>query len=58
MSYSYNVGKREILNQEAIIITIERLCYQLIESHNTFDNVILIGIQPRGADLNKKYTKN
>ena len=49
--------EREILNQEAIIITIERLCYQLIESHNTFDNVILIGIQPRGADLNNRILK-
>ncbi len=49
--------EREILNQEAIIITIERLCHQLIEVHNTFDNVVLIGIQPRGTDLNNRILK-
>ena len=46
--------EREILNQESIVVTIERLCHQLIETHNTFDNTVLIGVQPRGAYLNSR----
>jgi len=46
--------EREILNKESIVITIERLCYQLIESHNNFANTVLIGVQPRGTYLNNR----
>jgi pyrimidine operon attenuation protein/uracil phosphoribosyltransferase len=49
--------EREILNRESIIIIIERLCHQLIEGHNTFDNTVLIGVQPRGAYLNNRILK-
>ena len=49
--------EREILNQESIIIIIERFCHQLIEVHNTFDNVVLIGLQPRGTYLNHRILK-
>ena len=49
--------EREILNKESILITIERLCRQLIEEHNTFDNTVLIGVQPRGAYLNNRILK-
>tara|TARA_B100001250_G_scaffold162262_1_gene139424 strand:- start:19769 stop:20320 length:552 start_codon:yes stop_codon:yes gene_type:complete len=49
--------EREILNAESIVITIERLCYQLIEVHGNFDNTILIGVQPRGAFLNDRILK-
>jgi pyrimidine operon attenuation protein/uracil phosphoribosyltransferase len=51
------LAEREILNKESIIITIERLCYQLIEAHNTFDNTVLIGVQPRGTYLNNRILK-
>ena len=49
--------EREILNKESIVITIERLCHQLIEVHNTFDNTVFIGIQPRGTYLNDRILK-
>ena len=49
--------EREILNKKSMIITIERLCHQLIEGHNTFDNTVLIGVQPRGAYLNNRILK-
>jgi len=49
--------EREILNKESIVITIERLCHQLIEAHNTFDNTVLIGVQPRGTYLNNRILK-
>lgn len=32
-------------------LTLRRLCYQLIENHQGFDNSVLVGIQPRGACL-------
>ena len=49
--------EREILNKESIVIAIERLCHQLIEVHNTFDNTVLIGVQPRGTYLNNRILK-
>ena len=49
--------EREILNAESIVVTIERLCYQLIEVHDNFDDTVLIGVQPRGAFLNNRILK-
>ena len=46
--------EREILSRDSIIITIERLCHQLIERHNIFNDAILIGVQPRGTYLNNR----
>ncbi len=40
--------KKLILNSELLDLTINRLCQQLIESHNDFSNTVLIGLQPRG----------
>lgn len=40
--------KKLILDQDLLDITISRLCYQLIESHNDFSNSAIIGLQPRG----------
>lgn len=46
--------EREILNKDSIVITIERLCHQLIEAHDDFANTVLIGVQPRGTYLNNR----
>jgi len=46
--------EREILNKDSIVITIERLCHQLIEDHDDFANTVLIGVQPRGTYLNNR----
>ena len=43
-----------ILDQQLISITIDRLCYQLIENHNDFSNTVLIGLQPNGVFLSKR----
>ena len=40
-----------ILDKQHLELTINRLCYQLIENHDTFSNTVLIGIQPRGIYL-------
>jgi pyrimidine operon attenuation protein / uracil phosphoribosyltransferase len=42
---------RQIFNEQQVNITVNRLCYQLIESHNDFSNTVLIGLQPRGIFL-------
>lgn len=30
-------------------LIVNRLCYQLIENHNLFENAVIIGLQPRGV---------
>ena len=41
----------QLLNAEAFNHTIKRLCYELIENHNNFENTVIIGLQPRGIYL-------
>jgi len=48
------IGERQILNQNDIQITIERLCQQLIEHHGDFKNTVIIGVQPRGTLLSDR----
>ena len=43
-----------LLDSELLTITIDRLCYQLIENHHSFDKTILIGVQPRGIYLSER----
>ena len=45
---------RLILNALHFKITIERLCYQLIENHNDFSDTVIIGLQPRGVFLSSR----
>ena len=48
------IDEREILNKKSILITIERLCFELIETHDCFEDTVLIGVQPRGTFLNNR----
>ena len=48
------VVERQILNQKDIQITIERLCHQLIEHHDSFENTVIVGVQPRGKLLSSR----
>ena len=48
------IEQRQLLSQDDIEITIERLCQQLIESHDNFDNTIIVGVQPRGSLLSNR----
>jgi pyrimidine operon attenuation protein/uracil phosphoribosyltransferase len=43
--------KQVILNSKHFELTLNRLCYQLIETHNDFSNTVLIGLQPRGINV-------
>ena len=44
---------KTILNQKHLELTINRLCYQLIENHDDFSEAVIIGMQPRGVHLSK-----
>jgi len=47
---------RLILSPLHIKITIDRLCYQLIENHDDFSHTVIIGLQPRGVLLSQRIT--
>lgn len=51
------MNKKVILDKNLIRITLERLCFELIEHHNDFSDSVLIGLQPRGAALAKRLQK-
>jgi pyrimidine operon attenuation protein/uracil phosphoribosyltransferase len=48
---------RLILNSKNFEITINRLCYQLIENHGDFSESAILGLQPRGIFLAQRIHK-
>jgi pyrimidine operon attenuation protein/uracil phosphoribosyltransferase len=44
-----SIESRIILNSKQLNLSIERICYQLIENHNDFSESVLVGLQPRGV---------
>ena len=44
---------KTIINQKQLELTINRLCYQLIENHDDFKDAVIIGMQPRGVYLSQ-----
>ena len=51
------MGQKLLLNSKEINIILHRLACQLIEKHTTFENSVLIGIQPRGVFLADRIQK-
>jgi pyrimidine operon attenuation protein/uracil phosphoribosyltransferase len=49
--------RKELLNEKALHIILNRLACQLIENHNDFSNTVLIGLQPRGIFVVKKLIR-
>jgi len=45
------MSQKVLLNSKEVNIILHRLACQLIENHNTFENTVLIGLQPRGKFL-------
>lgn len=43
-----SIESRIILDHQQLNLSIERICYQLIENHNDFSETVLVGLQPRG----------
>lgn len=48
------MSKKQLFDSPQLSITIERLCRQLIENHDTFEDTVLIGIQRRGSFLARR----
>ena len=46
-----------LLNATEVNIALHRLACQLIENHDTFENTVLIGLQPRGVFLAERLKK-
>ena len=46
-----------LLTSKEMNIILHRLACQLIENHTTFENSVIIGIQPRGVFLANRITK-
>ncbi len=44
---------RIIFDHNQFQLTLKRLCYQLIENHNDFENTVIVGLQPRGVLLSR-----
>ena len=51
------IQKRLLLDSSLLQLTIQRLCQQLIEKHDDFQNSVIIGLQPRGIFLAKRIQK-
>jgi len=49
--------KLNIIDKQLLTITINRLCQQLIENHQNFENTVILGIQPRGVFLATRIQK-
>lgn len=43
--------KKLIFDSDLLDITLSRLCEQLIENHASFENCVILGLQPRGIYL-------
>ena len=48
---------RLILNSDQMALTLDRLCYQLIEEFDDFSNTCIIGVQQRGVLLAERLLK-
>ena len=46
-----SIESRIILDSKQLNLSIDRICYQLIENHNDFSETVLVGLQPRGVFL-------
>ena len=45
---------KSILSEQQLAITIRRLAHQIVENHESLENTVLIGIQPRGVHLSDR----
>ena len=49
--------KKLIFDSDLLDITLSRLCEQLIENHSSFENCVMLGLQPRGIYLAEMIRK-
>lgn len=46
-----------LIDSTQLNLIINRLCYQLIENHDDFQNTVILGLQPRGIHLAEAIQK-
>ncbi len=51
------MSSRQIIDSRHFEITINRLCYELIENHDDFSASVIIGLQPRGIYMADRIVK-
>ncbi|OIN58999.1 bifunctional pyr operon transcriptional regulator/uracil phosphoribosyltransferase PyrR [Arsenicibacter rosenii] len=49
--------QRLILSSPLLEIVISRLCQELIENHQSFDNTVILGMQPRGIYFAERVSR-
>jgi len=49
---------KTILDKHQLHLTILRLAHQLLENHSKLDNVVFIGLQPRGVQISRLMVEN
>ncbi len=49
--------KRLIIDHQQLVLILKRLCQQLIENHGSFDNSVILGLQPRGVFFADRIVK-
>jgi pyrimidine operon attenuation protein/uracil phosphoribosyltransferase len=49
--------QKAVINQDFLSIILKRLCHELIENHEDFNNTVLLGIQPRGVFVAQRIEK-
>ncbi len=53
--YLWALMKRKVLlSPKQLELTLDRLCHQLIENHDNFQDCVIIGLQPRGIYLARR----
>jgi pyrimidine operon attenuation protein/uracil phosphoribosyltransferase len=48
------MGEKILFNHEELNLSVNRLCWQLIENHCDFSDTVLVGMQPRGFKFAQK----
>ena len=48
------MSEKSVFNHTELDLSVNRMCWQLIENHTDFSETVLIGMQPRGYQLAQK----
>lgn len=51
------MSKRIIIDNDLLQVMLDRLCQQLIESHDDFSNTVILALQPRGVATGQRIHK-
>ena len=46
---------KTVINEQQLSITIKRLAHQVLETHSSIEDTVIIGIQPRGVFVSKRF---